>query len=173
MNTFIARLEQDFPELRWRAGRKFAFRPPRTIIYEQFLSPKQVDEKAGRVDKKTKLKADQRSEQICETGRWWQYQLCLLHELGHATLRHREFRTDPERLRMEMEAWRQAERLCEIYEVEFDAEFAEQQLDSYRDWLHRRSLCSQCGLTRYQTPDGRYHCPGCALAGRENNRGKE
>jgi lipopolysaccharide biosynthesis regulator YciM len=34
-------------------------------------------------------------------------------------------------------------------------------LDTYRDWLHRRSACPECGLTRYQTVDGRWHCPGC------------
>lgn len=167
VNTFIERLEQDFPDLRWRAGRKFAFRPPRTIIYEQFFSSRQVDDNSKPVDKKMKLGAVQQSEQICEAEDWRRYQLCLLHELGHATLQHREFRTDPERLRMEMEAWRQAERLCGRYGIEFDMEFAEQQLDSYRDWLHRRSLCPRCGLTCYQTPDGRYHCPGCAMIGRD------
>ncbi len=132
VNTFIEQLEQDFPELRFRVGKKFAFRPPRTVVFEQ--------------------KND--------TGEW---RLRLMHELGHATLGHRTFRTDPERLKMEAEAWGQAERLCRRYQIEFDQEFAEVQLDSYRDWLHRRSKCPQCGLTRYQTAEGGYRCPGCRL----------
>lgn len=87
----------------------------------------------------------------------------LLHELGHARLEHDFYTTDIERLRMERAAWEEARRLCDQYAVEYDQEFVEMALDSYRDWLHRRSQCSKCGLTRYQTRDGKYHCPSCDL----------
>lgn len=87
--------------------------------------------------------------------------LQLLHEVGHAVLGHRDFGTDPERLRMERAAWDKARELCTIYNILYDEEFVEASLDTYRDWLHQRSKCPKCGLTRYQTADGKYHCPRC------------
>lgn len=35
--ALVARLEADYPELRFRAGKRFMFRPPRTVVYEGFL----------------------------------------------------------------------------------------------------------------------------------------
>ena len=80
---------------------------------------------------------------------------------GHALSGHREFRTDPERLVMEREAWERARELAATYNIRYDEEFVEGALDTYRDWLHQRSACPECGLTRYQTVDGRWHCPLC------------
>lgn len=166
VNKFVARLEQDFPELKFRRGKKFAFRPLRTIVYEQFCDDG-VNESTS-VGQNSAIDAGglvRQAKQRIKAESWRQYQLCLLHELGHATLGHREFRTDPERIKMEVAAWKQAERLSERYGVEFDEEFAERKLDSYRDWLHQKSRCPECGLTRYQAVDGRYHCPGCLVMG--------
>ena len=87
----------------------------------------------------------------------------LLHELGHARLEHRNYQTDVERLKMEREAWEEARGLADEYGVCYNEEFVEAELDSYREWLHQRSKCKQCGLTRYQTVDGEYHCPQCEI----------
>lgn len=130
----VERVQRDYPQLRFKAGKKFTFRPPRTIIFV-------------------------RTEQIGG-------QLQLMHELGHVRLEHRFFRTDVERLKMERAAWEEAHKICEQYGVAYDEEFVEQQLDSYREWLHRRSQCPVCGLTRYQSGSGEYHCPGCELGRR-------
>lgn len=127
LHKLIVQLKMDYPKIRFRLGKKFAFRPPRTIFFAE--------------------------------GQ----ELELLHELGHARLEHDFYTTDIERLRMERAAWEEARRLCDQYTVEYDQEFVEMALDSYRDWLHRRSQCSKCGLTRYQTRDGKYHCPSCDL----------
>lgn len=89
------------------------------------------------------------------------YDLLLLHELGHALCGHQHFDTHIERLKMEREAWDQAAKLCKQFSVIYDVDFVESQLDTYRDWLHVKSKCQKCGLTRYQTGDGRYHCPYC------------
>lgn len=62
---------------------------------------------------------------------------------------------------MEREAWEKARELCERYGVEYDEEVVEAELDSYREWLHKRSRCPKCGLTRYQGGDGKYRCPEC------------
>jgi len=134
LNNFVVRIKKDFPEYKFFNGKRFTFRPPRTIILEPV------------------------------TGDWeqiGQYELSVLHELGHALLEHKFYTTDPERLRMEREAWERARELCPHYGVEYDEEYVEQELDTYRDWLHRKSGCPKCGLTRYQTRDGRYHCPSC------------
>ena len=87
-----------------------------------------------------------------------------LHELGHALSGHKDYKTDVERLRIESEAWQRAKREIESHKnwaLEYDEDFAENELDSYRDWLHQKSKCKKCGLTRYQTADGIYHCPNC------------
>lgn len=87
--------------------------------------------------------------------------LLLLHELGHAILGHRDYETNIKRMKMEVDAWEEARRLSEIYGVEFDENVMQDELDSYRDWLHKKSRCPKCGLTRFETPDGQYHCPRC------------
>lgn len=124
----LAKLQKDFPDLRFVQGRKFAFRPPRTVV---------MGAEEGAVE------------------------LLLLHEVGHAVLGHYDFKLDVERLKMELAAWEKARELAKIYGVEFDDEMMEAELDTYRDWLHQKSRCPKCGLTRYQTAEGIYHCPRC------------
>lgn len=154
--TLVARLEADYPELRFRSGKRFMFRPPRTVVYEGFLEGRR-----GNGD------YEEGADEAFDGGRGeLEWGLQLLHEVGHALSGHRVFRTDPERIRMEREAWERARELAERYRaagynVYYDEDFVEAALDTYRDWLHRRSACPECGLTRYQTVDGRWHCPGC------------
>ena len=124
----LERLERDYPDFRFREGKKFAFRPPRTII----LGP---------------------DEPFSE--------LLTLHEVSHAICKHRDFRMDVERLKMENEAWDKARELAEYYGIEVNEDLIQGELDTYRDWLHQKSRCPVCGLTRFQTPDSRYHCPRC------------
>ena len=88
-------------------------------------------------------------------------QLLTLHEVGHAVCRHKDFKMDVERLKMENQAWEGARKLALKYDIEIDEELVQNELDTYRDWLHQKSRCPVCGLTRFQTPDSRYHCPRC------------
>lgn len=132
LRGLFLRILADFPEIRVVSGRKFAFRPPKTIVIgpeEEFNS------------------------------------LLFLHEMGHLVSGRHSYQTDIERVKIEAEAWEEARELAEKYGVEWDEEFAQGELDSYRDWLHRRSKCPRCGLTRYQTPDKVYHCPKCENLG--------
>ena len=62
---------------------------------------------------------------------------------------------------MEVEAWDKARELAKKYDACIDEDIVQQELDTYRDWLHQKSRCPECGLTRFQTPDSRYHCPRC------------
>lgn len=131
---FVQRLKKDYSEYRFREGGRFAFRTPSTIIYED---------------------CGGRGENGCR--------LQLLHELGHAILGHREFWTDVERIKIERAAWEKARELAEQYNIYYDEEFVEEKLDSYRDWLHKRSQCPRCKATRFQTRGGDYHCPNCEM----------
>lgn len=128
MNVFITELKKDYPDLRFKNGRKFAFRPPKTIL----LGPEEPN-----------------------------YKALILHEVAHALCGHKNFKIDIERIKMECEAWEKAKELAERYGIEIDEEMIQEELDTYRDWLHQKSRCRLCGLTRFQTTDGRYHCPRC------------
>lgn len=88
-------------------------------------------------------------------------ELLLLHEVGHALHEHKEFTTEVERIKCEREAWEAARGLCARYGVTVDEELIEAQMESYREWLHQKSRCPKCGLTRFQAPDGAFHCPLC------------
>lgn len=88
--------------------------------------------------------------------------LLLLHELGHYLLKQYDYTSDIELLRIESAAWQQAKQLCATYNVEWDEDFAEDRLDSYRNWLHANSLCPNCQISGYQDTNGLYHCPLCA-----------
>lgn len=86
----------------------------------------------------------------------------LLHELGHALLDHRDFVHDVDLLHIERDAWEKARQLAQKYEMEIDDDTVETALDSYRDWLHARSLCPRChqtGLQDNQTLN--YYCVNC------------
>lgn len=127
--TFLAKIKSDFPSLGFVSGKRFLFRPPKTVVYEP----------GGEV-------------------------LLFLHEIGHALTEKYDFKTEVGRLKIEVMAWEKARELCEIYGVDFDEKLVESELDTYRDWLHQKSRCPSCGLTRFQTPDGVYYCPRCDVA---------
>lgn len=87
--------------------------------------------------------------------------LLVLHELGHAVCKHKGFRMDITRLKMENQAWEEARKFAIRYGIEVNETIIQNELDTYRDWLHQKSRCPICGLTRFQTPDSQYHCPRC------------
>ena len=121
-------VKADYPEFRFVEGRKFTFRPPKTVV----VGPGEA---------------------------YWN--LLLLHEVAHAVCGHRSFKTDVGRLKMEVEAWEKARELSKKYGLDINEEVIQDELDTYRDWLHQKSRCPRCGLTRFETPDGAYHCPRC------------
>ena len=85
-----------------------------------------------------------------------------LHELGHAVLGHSEYRQDIELLQIERAAWNKAKELALTYGINIDDDTIERALDTYRDWLHQRSKCPNCGQTGLQNIDTLdYRCPNC------------
>ena len=126
--TFLQKVKSDYPSLSVKPGKRFLFRPPSTIVYEEGGSP-----------------------------------LLFLHELGHFLIGMNDFKTEVGRLKIEVAAWEKAKEIAPLYDVEVDEDLIEAELDSYREWLHQKSRCPKCGLTRFQTPDGVYHCPRCGF----------
>lgn len=93
-------------------------------------------------------------------------ELLLLHELGHYLINETDYTTDIELLEIEAKAWSKARELCTTYHLEYDEDFAEDRLDSYRDYLHYSSLCKNCQLAGYQDDSGAYHCALCGATWR-------
>lgn len=85
----------------------------------------------------------------------------LLHELGHARLAHEGYVSDFELLRKEVEAWQEAQRMAKLYGVKIDQDHIQDCLDTYRDWVHKRSICPKCKSTGLQQTETRYQCLNC------------
>lgn len=92
----------------------------------------------------------------------------LLHEFGHALLGHEAYAHDIELIRMERDAWNQAQELGAQYDIAIDEDLIEDALDTYRDWLHSRSLCPRCDATGVQTDSHTYQCVACSNVWRVN-----
>ncbi len=93
----------------------------------------------------------------------------FLHECGHALLGHCGHPHDVELISMERAAWDKAHELGAQYGVTIDAALIESSLDTYRDWLHARSLCPLCSATGVQTATHGYRCLACAHEWRSND----
>ncbi len=85
----------------------------------------------------------------------------LLHETSHGILNHRTFGTDFELLQLELEAWEKAKELAKTYSITIDTNHIEDCLDTYRDWLHKRSLCPGCKVKSLQQDTDTYRCFNC------------
>ena len=138
---FIEDLRQEFGQFNFIPSNRFKWRYPKSIYFEE----------------KSAIPFEF-------------FALQTLHELGHALSNHKDYKTDVRRLKMESEAWERARELIKThenwtktYDITYNEDFAEEQLDSYRDWLHQRSKCKICGLTRFQKKSGKWLCPKCDL----------
>lgn len=97
--------------------------------------------------------------------------LLLLHEIGHAKLGHTSYSSDVHLLDMEREAWQYAlSTLVPTYGVSQDValEASEDALDSYREWLHRRSTCPSCHAIGLESTKSTYRCLACNQEWRVN-----
>lgn len=85
----------------------------------------------------------------------------LFHELGHMSAKHSTYRDDLELIKLEAEAWDYAKAISNTYETEIDQDYIEDCVDSYRDWLHKRSRCPGCKQTGIQKSSSVYMCLNC------------
>ena len=137
MQKLIKKLSSGYPELTITEGSRFQFTPPNTLFYT--------------------LDSEYEPDEA---------KLLLLHELGHYLIKESDYHTDIELLEIEARAWAKARELCAKYGVKYDEDFAEDRLDSYRNYLHYASLCKNCQLAGYQDDAGAYHCPLCGATWR-------
>lgn len=131
VNFFIKHLRTDFPQFNFKAGK------------QDFWSP----------SAKTITYNPNRTLVELKHG--------LLHELSHALLQHRNYSSDFRLLKMESEAWYKAAELGKKYGLRISDEHIQNCLDTYRDWLHQRSRCPDCGLHVLQSSPTAYKCFNC------------
>ncbi len=132
MRTLLSRFQQDHPQLEFVPGKQFRWSP----LKQQIMFVK---------------------EQLVQPQGYW----TLLHELSHALLGHKNYRSDLELVKMESAAWEHALELAEVYNVSIPNDYIQDCLDTYRDWLHLRSTCPTCTTHSLQQNDQKYTCYNC------------
>lgn len=85
----------------------------------------------------------------------------ILHEIGHKIAGHQNYSSDIGLIKMEVEAWEQARQLAGKYRYEIDESYIEKCLDSYRDWIYKRSSCPTCTQAGVEEETGQYKCINC------------
>ncbi|HVV25769.1 MAG TPA: hypothetical protein VHC21_01945 [Candidatus Saccharimonadales bacterium] len=132
MQALLKTLGERFPELRFRAGEQFSWSPDTGEIMYKAAA-------AG------------------QKARW-----SLLHETGHALLGHHAYGADFELLRLEIDAWERAKLVAKEVGVTINEDHIQDCLDTYRDWLYKRSICPNCGTKCLQQDDFvHYRCFNC------------
>lgn len=132
MDELVNTLVSHFPGLRFTAGRQFCWSP-----------------ETGEIS----YKASARGRRAA-----W----ALLHETGHALLEHRGYKGDFELLRLEIDAWERARQVARELGMTIKEDHIQDCLDTYRDWLYKRSICPTCGAKCLQQRDFvHYRCFNC------------
>ena len=132
MRKLIDTLQAEFPQLRFKAGAQFSWSPGSDEII---------------------YKTDAKGER----AKW-----SLLHETGHALLDHQAYGADFELLRLEVDAWERAKAIGKAVGITIDEDHIQDCLDTYRDWLYKRSICPECATKCLQQDDNaHYRCFNC------------
>jgi hypothetical protein len=91
----------------------------------------------------------------------------LLHEVGHALLNHKSYDTDYMLIRLEVMAWQKAKEIGPKFGIEIDENHIQDCLDTYRDWIYKRSICPSCTTKSFQQSDHKhYRCFNCHMTWR-------
>lgn len=130
-SSFIELLAQDYPNFKFKPGKQDHWSPSSKTI---IYNPKRP------------LKELQQS---------------ILHELSHALLEHRDYKSDFELLKLEAAAWHKAAEIAPNYGLTISEDHIQDCLDTYRDWLHNRSACPTCGTHSLQESPKLYRCLNC------------
>jgi hypothetical protein len=132
MQTLLPKLRAAFPDLLYSAGNQFCWSPESREIV---YIENAIGPKAA-----------------------WS----LLHETGHALLEHTTYKADFELLKLEIAAWSKAKDLAKDLGIIIDNDHIEDCLDTYRDWLYKRSICPKCTTKCLQQDDYvHYRCFNC------------
>jgi len=132
IDNLIGQLQAQFSDLRFTPGNQFCWSPETGEIF---------------------YKAAARGRQAV-----WS----LLHETGHALLGHKTYEADFELIKLEVAAWERARRLADSLGLKIDEDHIQDCLDTYRDWLYKRSICPNCTTKSLQQGDFvHYRCFNC------------
>jgi hypothetical protein len=132
VHTLLSELERRYPQLQYAAGNQFSWSPENST----------VSYKTSANGKK---------------ATW-----SLLHETGHALLEHKSYKADFELIKLEIAAWEKAKELAGELGIAIDNDHIEDCLDTYRDWLYKRSICPTCTNKCLQQDDyTHYRCFNC------------
>jgi hypothetical protein len=93
----------------------------------------------------------------------------LCHEIGHAVSGHKSFNSDVDLILKEVDAWEKAKKIAQHYKMSIDDAFIENCLDSYRDWLHKRSTCPACRQKGINNDSTSYRCINCQTLWKVSN----
>lgn len=91
-----------------------------------------------------------------DVGTW-----AIIHETAHALLDHCHYNNDFDLLKIEVAAWKKAQEIASQLNITIQTDHIEDCLDTYRDWLHRRSTCPTCGTVSLQRDPHLYQCHNC------------
>jgi len=132
MQKLISKIHAEFPNLRFVAADQFYWSPESSEIF--------YNKAAGG-----------------QQATW-----SLLHETGHALLAHASYKSDFELLLLEVAAWERAQHLAKHLKLTIDEDHIQDCLDTYRDWLYKRSICPNCSTKSLQQGDFvHYRCFNC------------
>lgn len=93
----------------------------------------------------------------------------ILHELSHAVLGHQGYKRDIDLIKLERDAWDYAQNtLAPRYKITLHDDHVQDNLETYREWLHSRSTCPECDTTGLQMKTHIYRCLTCGHLWRVN-----
>jgi hypothetical protein len=132
MDSVVKALHRSFPQLHFTAADTFCWSPETREVFYD-------------------------TDRTADTGVW-----SLLHETGHALLDHASYKADFELIRLEVDAWEKAKELATDLAIVIDEEHIQDCIDTYRDWLYRRSICPSCNTKCLQESElAEYYCFNC------------
>lgn len=131
IDKIVRRLRSSFPELTFIASEQACWSPQTQQIYYN-------------------------AQSMRPTSTW-----SLLHELGHAVLDHKSYSTDIDLLQKEVAAWAEASCMAKKFGMNIDEDYAQNCLETYRNWLYKRSTCPGCGTHGVQNESRQYYCLNC------------
>lgn len=86
----------------------------------------------------------------------------VLHETGHALLKHTKYESDFSLLKLEVAAWQKAKKIAADFDITIGEDHIQDCLDTYRDWLYKRSICPNCTAKSLQQDNlSHYRCFNC------------
>jgi len=140
MKELLEKLRSDYPAIAFTKGATFFWSPKNsTVTYA-----------AGSTQP--------------EVAKW-----SLLHEVSHGILGHKRYLSDFELMQLEVEAWQYAKGLAKSYDIKINPEHIQDCLDTYRDWLHMRATCPNCGTVSTQKDPKTYECFNCRTSWHVSN----